>query len=311
MMFENALLVYVNIKNHTFNNANFNFDNEFDFHLNIDENHRYILSAVRKPFIPIPNGFWGKNIKALNVIVGENGAGKTSFFRFICNNLAEPTAMNSEDMLYIIRNDNCFYYFTNIQEKHLIFDNSILNLKNNFQNGTKYISSEWEKYILNKYLDNHYIWRNVILYSNNLDLDYYPTEDDFIIDISKNKRISNAVEYNLSEYSEKRKAISKAILGYSYKKILKYFSEADFKKMSEDIDIKLPTAISFNIKKEYDKKYNKLIKEYNKNFPNSKFICKKRYEFYKEIDRYFEFEAALNKFSFILMHTLLEKQKMR
>ena len=57
-MLENALLSYVNIKNHIFDNADFNFDNEYEFHLHIDKStyphYKYKLIVEKKTMFRFP-----------------------------------------------------------------------------------------------------------------------------------------------------------------------------------------------------------------------------------------------------------------
>lgn len=310
-MLENALLSYVNIKNHAFDNADINFDNEYEFHLQIDKSacpyYKYKLIVERKKNIPIPKGFWGKNISSLNVILGKNGAGKTSIFRFLTYNLIPSTAMSGEGMIYIIRYNDIFLYFTNIIKERFEIDNS-LGLKIFY--GDDYIRTDDVENKYSRLYRNNYIWKSTIMYSNSLDLEYVAPDNKICVDATANSRIkagiekivANSLPYNL---------IEKELLKQDNLKILEYYNDIVFNNYAKKINIKLPYAICFRIFEQVNQKYINLLKStYSDKFPNSRFIGHYRYSLhnehgYHEDSSRFEFEAAINKFTFILMHTLL------
>ena len=83
-MYKETYLSYINAKNNFFQFTDFNFDFQYDFHVKIDKGqpqYKYILYVSKKKKILQPKGFWGKNISAMHVITGQNGAGKTSILR--------------------------------------------------------------------------------------------------------------------------------------------------------------------------------------------------------------------------------------
>lgn len=310
-MLENALLSYVNIKNHAFDNADINFDNEYEFHLHIDKStyphYKYRLIVEKKDTVPIPDGFWGKNITSLNVIIGKNGAGKTSIFRFLANNLIPSTAMNGEGMLYIIRCNDIFLYFTNIRNDCLEIEN---NLRIKCLYGDEYIRTHADGWDYRQTYRNNHIWKSAIMYSNSLDLEYVAPDNKICVDATANSRIkagiekivANSLPYNL---------IEKELLKQDNLKILEYYNDIVFNNYAKKINIKLPHAICFRIFEQVNQKYINLLKStYSDKFPNSRFIGHYRYSLhnehgYHEYSSRFEFEAAINKFTFILMHTLL------
>ena len=91
-MNKKAFLCYVNVSdNMCFDNADFNFDQNYLFHVEVDTSHtyyKYVLKVSKRTCDEIqPKGFWGENISTVNVITGKNGAGKTSLLRFILNQI--------------------------------------------------------------------------------------------------------------------------------------------------------------------------------------------------------------------------------
>lgn len=314
-MLENALLSYVNIKNHVFDNADLNFDNEYEFHLHIDKStyphYKYKLIVEKKDSVPIPDGFWGKNITSLNVIIGKNGAGKTSVFRFLANNLIPSTAMNGEGMLYIIRYNDIFLYFTNIRNDRLEVGNNI-GIKILY--GDEYIRTHADGWDFRQRYRNNHIWKSVIMYSNSFDLEYIAPNNEICIDASKNSRIKTAVK-NITENSISYILLEKEILKQNNLKILEYNGTSYFDYYAKKLNIKLPHAIHFKIIDQVNQKYVSLLKNnYSEKFSNLRFIGHNRYSYNNENGYHtdsseFEFEAALNKFVFILMDTLLSNHE--
>lgn len=310
-MLENALLSYVNIKNHVFDNADFNFDDEYEFYLHIDKStyphYKYRLIVEKKDTVPIPDGFWGKNITSLNVIIGKNGAGKTSIFRFLANNLIPSTAMNGEGMLYIIRCNDIFLYFTNIRNDCLEIEN---NLRIKCLYGDEYIRTHADGWDYRQTYRNNHIWKSVIMYSNCFDLEYIAPNNEICIDSSKNSRIKTAVK-NLTENSISYFMLEKEILKQNNLKILEHYGASYFTSFAQRLNVTLPHAIRFKIEEQKNYQYKQILEDnYAKRFSNSRFIGHNRYSnnnengYHTDSSEY-EFEAALNKFAFILMDTLL------
>ena len=119
-----AFLCFVNAKDFFFENADFNFDHKYLFHVEIDKSqtiYSHKLYVYKRKNIIQPEGFWGKNISAVNVIVGKNGAGKTSFLRFIINNIGSATtAMNGEGVIYIVNHNGTYIVFHNCSDLEVI-----------------------------------------------------------------------------------------------------------------------------------------------------------------------------------------------
>ena len=105
-------ICYINTKTYFFDNADFNFDNKYIFHLEVDKskyNYSYILHVSNRVNILQPDSFWGNNISSVNVITGKNGAGKTSLLKFVVSNIGNGiTSMNGEGVVYIINKNACF-----------------------------------------------------------------------------------------------------------------------------------------------------------------------------------------------------------
>lgn len=73
-------LVYLYVDGYcSFEKAEFNFSQDVHMHYDPDEK---ILSAEDE-ISEIPTGFWGENIQNLSMIVGNNGAGKTSLMQYV------------------------------------------------------------------------------------------------------------------------------------------------------------------------------------------------------------------------------------
>ncbi|MGN0613239.1 MAG: hypothetical protein ACI4JB_04995, partial [Porcipelethomonas sp.] len=270
-MLENALLSYVNIKNHIFDNADFNFDNEYEFHLHIDKStyphYKYRLFVETKDTVPIPNGFWGKNITSLNVILGKNGAGKTSFFRFMVNNLISSTAMNGEGMIYIIRCNDTLLYFSNIRDDCLSFDNTTT-LGINLVDGKNYISEIRRKNEIWGLYDNNFIWKSVIMYSNSIDLEYIEPNNDICVDASINSRINSAVR-NIIKTSFSSSALEKEIMKQNNFKILEHYGASYFTTFAQRLNVTLPHAIRFKIEEQKNYQYKQILEDnYAKRFSN-------------------------------------------
>lgn len=106
-MKNNILLSYVCVKNSIFNYTNFNFDKDVSFKMSVNKegfSYLYCLKVTKKDGIRQPERFWGNNIIAVNLLLGENGSGKTSFFKILTNNICSGiTALSSDMIFYIIK----------------------------------------------------------------------------------------------------------------------------------------------------------------------------------------------------------------
>lgn len=65
-----------------FQNVGFNFSPEEEFYADIQKEKIVLNKAEynRK----LPDNFWGKNISAINLMIGDNGSGKTTVMRVLC-----------------------------------------------------------------------------------------------------------------------------------------------------------------------------------------------------------------------------------
>lgn len=73
-------LIYLYIDGYcNFRRTEFNFTQDLYIHFDADEN---VLETSYRD-TGIPKGFWGKNINNLSVVIGNNGAGKTSLMQYL------------------------------------------------------------------------------------------------------------------------------------------------------------------------------------------------------------------------------------
>lgn len=77
-------LVYVYVEEFQgLHNVEFNFSSKEKFHVGFDEKGQFILK--KEDFdCKLPTDFWGKNISDINLLIGDNGSGKTTVMRIIC-----------------------------------------------------------------------------------------------------------------------------------------------------------------------------------------------------------------------------------
>lgn len=105
-------LSYINAADIILEGVDFNFDQQYLFSLKVDRSkqvYSYILHVSKRKGIVQPEGFWGENISNVNVIMGRNGSGKTSFMQFIINNIGSGiTSMNGEGVVYIVKKDETY-----------------------------------------------------------------------------------------------------------------------------------------------------------------------------------------------------------
>ena len=111
-MKEKIYLSYINAADIILEGVDFNFDQQYLFSMKVDRSkpvYSYILHVSKRKGIVQPEGFWGENISNINVIMGRNGSGKTSFMQFIINNIGSGiTSMNGEGVVYIVKKDETY-----------------------------------------------------------------------------------------------------------------------------------------------------------------------------------------------------------
>lgn len=313
-MYNEAFLCYINAKDDFFENIDFNFDSQYIFHIEVDKSqiyYSYILHVSKRKNNIQPRGFWGKNISAMHVITGQNGAGKTSILKFIINNIGSATtAMNREGVIYIVNQSGTYIVFHNCRT--LLID------KNSDAEGANIIL-EKEYYealrVAGKYtapFDNRRFWKHIIFFSNYFGSAGILKEDGYVINVSKDKEICEMINSfdNLSELSAI--TIQSAYQNYRNTKILGYIKDGLFEEDEIKEIISIPNLVHFKLLYSI-KDYGNLYEDQKDRFPNEKWIGKKRYpQFCSGLilskDREFEFEAAINKFSVDMMFYLLQKQ---
>lgn len=310
-----ASLAYVNTNAYTFNYTDFNFDTEYLFELEGRKNsfkEKYILYVSRRVGIKQPEGFWGENICSLNMVLGENGAGKTSFFRLMINNIRSGlTTMNGEFVIYIIK----------YEDKYILFSNAP-SLKIEKAEDVKDINLFTEKEYYNELkredgykppFDNKRFWEKIIYFSN-----YFATtgisKSDYVINLGKDKEIEDAINNEISLVKDKEKHISEKNVSelasiyskYRRLKIFDYLSKEEFRKISSTCKVSIPNLLKINLSSS-----RKIEREYydGNRFPHNRWIGKKRYETYQYDNGEYYYEAALNRFSVLLM-LFLEKEKL-
>ncbi len=313
-MHNEAFLCYINAKDDFFENMDFNFDSQYIFHVEVDKSqvyYSYILHVSKRKDSIQPKGFWGKNISAMHVITGQNGAGKTSILKFIINNIGiATTAMNEEGVIYIVNQGGTYIVFHNCQT--LLID------KSSDAEGADIIQ-EKEYYealrAVGKYtapFDNRRFWKHIIFFSNYFGSTGLMKDDGYVINVSKDKEICEMINSFDNPSELPAITIQRAYQNYRNVKILGYIKDGLFEKDEIKEIISIPNLVRFRLLYTV-KDYGDLYEHQKDRFPNQKWIGKKRYpQFCSGLvlskDREFEFEAAINKFSVDMMLYLLKNQ---
>lgn len=308
-----TLLAYVNTNAYTFNYTDINFDTEYFFELELRKELfkvQYILYVSRRVGIKQPEGFWGDNICSLNMVLGENGAGKTSFFRLMINNIRSGlTTMNGEFVIYIIK----------YKDKYILFSNAS-SLRIEKSEDAKDINLFTEKEYYNELkreecyeppFDNKRFWKNIIYFSN-----YFATtgisKSGYVINVSKDIEIDDIINKEIPKNREKYVSennmfeLANIYSKYRTLKIFDYLSKEEFRKMSITCKVSTPNLLKISLNSSRE-----IVHEYydSNRFPYNRWIGKKRYEIYQYDSGEYYYEAALNKFSVLLM-LFLEKEKL-
>ena len=310
-MDKKAFLCYVNAKGYVFENDDFNFDHKYLFHLEVDKSqfvYSYKLHISKRKNIIQPEGFWGENISTVNVITGKNGAGKTSFLKFIINHIGiGTTAINGEVVVYIVNQGGTYIVFHNCHDLMLVKsdDASEANI---------ILEKEYSEQMIrdgnyNSPFDNRRFWRNMIFFSNYFGSLGLSRDNEYIINVCKDNEINKIIDRmeSLSELSTT--TIQVAYQNYRNIKILTYALDEKFQEIASKSKVSVADLVQFKLLHDMND-YGELYQEEKYRFPNGKWIGKNRYHLYisenilvKEND--FEFEAAVNKFSVDLMWDFL------
>lgn len=303
-MDEKSYLAYVNAKAFCFNYADFNFDSEYVFEMEIDDTKfstKYILHISKRKGLIQPEDFWGNNINSVSVVSGQNGAGKTSFFRLMTNNIGSGlTAMNGEFICYIVYHDGIYIIFTNATrfeiEQSMAENIKIFREKEYYQS-----LKECNSYI--PPFDNRRFWKNIVFFSN-----HFGTmgirNDDYIINVSKDAEIENIISQIEATDILKKGSLPGTYKYYQNLKLFRYSNDKVFRLIASNCKVSLPDLVKFNLNANAD--YDEFLDE--EKFPNKKWIGKHRYDIYTYANSDYEYEAAINRFSAYLMIELSKKE---
>ena len=304
-MKNNILLSYVCVKNSIFDYTNFNFDKDVSFEMSVNKerfSYLYCLKVTKKDGIRQPERFWGNNIIAANLLLGENGSGKTSFFKILINKLCSGiTASSSEMIFYIIKYNNQYIYFSNLRDENL----KINGKKNCFdillKSGKKFYDELRSTGEQSGPYDNRKFWDSFIFYTN-----YFATtgirNSNFVINIGKGKEIDNIIKNIIRDRKEKNICIEESTFPpidvlfkqYRDQEIFDLYTEEKFQQMAKKCKISVPNLLK--IEMDSDAEISKQYMDMQK-FPNEKWVGEKRYKLYEYDDGKYYYEAAVNKFS--------------
>lgn len=312
-MYKETYLSYINAKNNFFQFTDFNFDFQYDFHVKIDKGqpqYKYILYVSKKKKILQPKGFWGKNISAMHVITGQNGAGKTSILRFIINNIGQAiNAWEGEGVIYIVNHCGTYIVFHNCKEFVIVKDSDVKDIniiqKEDYFNALRISGDHALPF------NNRLFWQHIIFFSNYFGSTSMLKEDDYVINVSKDKEICEMLN-GMDDLSELPKiTIQQVYQNYQNTKIISFLKQGLFEEDELNEIISIPNLIHFKLLDIKD--IDNLYKSKKEKFPNGKWIGKNRYAQFSsglrlEKEREFEFEAAINKFAVNLMYHLLEEE---
>lgn len=306
-------LCYINTKTHFFDNADFNFDNKYIFHLEVDKskyNYSYILHVSNRVNILQPDGFWGTNISSVNVITGKNGAGKTSLLKFIINNIGNGiTSLDGEGVVYIINKNGKYILFHNCTKieikKAAACDIDIVCDDIYWRD----LRTRGKKECLHH---NNHFFKNIIFFSNYFGSYHLLKDDKFVINVSKDKEIGEIINSIVSPADLRELQIQSKYHNYRNEKLLDYTIENAFQGFENCFKISMPDLICFKLD-DANNDYTELLDKAKDKFIRGEWIGIKRYSsFWKRTthseESKFHFEAAINKFSVGLIWNLYQKE---
>lgn len=298
-------LVYVKARTSNLDNAEFNFDNKYEFHIVNEEklSCKYFLS-VKKIKNPMPYNFWGENISSLNVIAGKNGAGKTSFLKFIMNNIGEDiTALYGEEVFYILRYGEKYLYGTTLVERELQINSESEQID----------IEDLHQYIVGNNLEkescfgNSCFWKNYIFYCNCLG-NCLNENSSMVIDVSLDYWVNSIVKSK--HLGNEEYVIQKELRKELDQKIFRFIYDGEYKRIAEKIGMRLPGLLVFRIEKNY--KENQLREKTNKFWKNT-WVNVQRCERYVERgfvtrQRELQYESAINYFAVMTVSYLVKEE---
>lgn len=315
-MKDKIYLSYINAADQILNNVDFNFDKEYIFSLSKLNTYRscsYTLHVSKRKGIVQPEGFWGENINNVNVIMGKNGAGKTSLINFIINNIGcGITAMNGEGVVYVVKFNDKYIVYHNCARFDIANENII--------NICDYKEYEQELRNRNEFkapYNNKRYWKNMIYFSNYFGERRLLRDDDFVINISKDKLVDKIIKNIKSDEIVDVNLQNKIQINRN-NKVVKYMREGRFSDNNLNEIISVPNRICFFLNDEFKWNYEfeKFCTKQKDNFSEKQWIGKKRLSAifdnsHNKIDNILEFEVAINTFSVRLMWKMLKKGYLR
>jgi|GEM_PF-1823765 len=306
-------ICYINTKTYFFDNADFNFDNTYSFHLEVDKSnyiYSYVLHVSKKTDITQPEGFWGSNISSVNVITGKNGAGKTSLLKFIINNIGNGiTSMDGTGVIYIINENGKYIVFHNCARINIKKDDDCdidIMFDDTYWADLRYSG---EKEYLHS---NKHFFRNIIFFSNYFGSYHMLKDDKFVINVSRDKEIEEVIN-SIDSLSELRELpIQSKYHNYRNEKLLDYTIENAFQGFENSFKISMPDLIRFKID-DSNNDYTELLDKVKNKLIRGEWIGIKRYSSFRgrmthSEESKFHFEAAINKFSVGLMWSLYKEE---
>lgn len=314
-MDERNIISYIYFKTGFFDFTGFNFDNKYLFDIEIDrekKEYHYTLH-ISKRRVMQPAGFWGKNISAFNVITGRNGAGKTTFFSNIINNIADRgiTAMSGECILYIINYNGEYVIDSNLKFLSICIDENASDI--NIKKSKFFWEEESTKTDGRLSRDNNYFFRNFIYFSNYFGELRIQKDNSYTINISKDKEVE-AVLKSLKTISNT--SIQNELKKTRNNKVLEYLSNNSFKTLSAKLGIQPYNLLIFKTDKDTPSYKAFIGNEENRDgFTSDLWIGKKRYEKeyffgdYHLLESKINFESAINRFALMIVLQLTESNK--
>lgn len=314
-----SFLCYVHLEKFIFDNADFNFDHKYVFHVEIgtsQDPYKCILRVSKRKTIIQPMGFFGENISTVNVITGQNGSGKTFFLQSIMNNIGIGlTAINREGVIYIINQNNKYIVIHNCTNFEWVLDKDAEDIE--IIIGDEYWKQLSKNNIAKPSFSNEDFWRNIIFFSNYFGatgLEKYYNIDNYIIDVSRDKEISEMINSIKAIVDLKTLNIQNQYQRYRNMRLLNYIvDDESFTSIASNTKISMPNLLRIKFKD--SKKSTDLCGEYKDktNFPNEIWVGKKRFHKFFTVSgvlnksKEFYFEAAINRFSVELICFLLDK----
>ena len=230
--------------------------------------------------------------------------------RFIINNIGQAiNAWEGEGVIYIVNHCGTYIVFHNCKEFVIVKDSDVKDIniiqKEDYFNALRISGDHALPF------NNRLFWQHIIFFSNYFGSTSMLKEDDYVINVSKDKEICEMLN-GMDDLSELPKiTIQQVYQNYQNTKIISFLKQGLFEEDELNEIISIPNLIHFKLLDIKD--IDNLYKSKKEKFPNGKWIGKNRYAQFSsglrlEKEREFEFEAAINKFAVNLMYHLLEEE---